>query len=111
MRGKVIVMTNLKPRPLAGFNSNGMVVCASNPEHTKVELLVPEGAIGERLYLDGLEELFPTVEVPVIKKSKVLEKTVEHFATDGEGFVVWKGLRLRTKAGYVRSTILNGKVS
>lgn len=27
MKGKVIVMCNLKPRPLAGFNSNGMVVC------------------------------------------------------------------------------------
>ena len=36
MTGKVIVMANLKPRPLAGFNSNGMVVCASNAEHTNV---------------------------------------------------------------------------
>jgi tRNA-binding EMAP/Myf-like protein len=51
MRGKVIVMANLKPRVLAGFTSNGMVVCASNHEHTKVELLVPEGPLGERLYL------------------------------------------------------------
>lgn len=59
MRGRVIVMANLKPRPLAGFNSNGMVVCACNAEHTKVELLVPEGPLGERLYLEGLEELFP----------------------------------------------------
>jgi tRNA-binding EMAP/Myf-like protein len=111
MRGKVIVMANLKPRPLAGFNSNGMVVCASNHEHTKVELLVPEGIIGERLYLEGLEDLFPAGEVAIVKKSKVLEKVVEHFATDAEGFVVWKGYRLRTKAGFIKSTIQSGKVS
>jgi len=43
MKGKVLVMANLKPRPLAGFNSNGMVVCASTPDHTAVELIVPEG--------------------------------------------------------------------
>lgn len=43
MKGKVIVMANLKPRPLAGFMSNGMVVCASNADHTVVELLIPEG--------------------------------------------------------------------
>lgn len=30
MNGKCIVMVNLKPRPLAGFQSNGMVICASN---------------------------------------------------------------------------------
>jgi aminoacyl tRNA synthase complex-interacting multifunctional protein 1 len=51
MKGKVLVMTNLKPRPLAGFNSNGMVVCASNADHTVVELLIPEGEAGERVYL------------------------------------------------------------
>ena len=53
MKGKVIVMANLKPRPLAGFESNGMVVCASNKEHTNVEIIVPDGARGERVYLDG----------------------------------------------------------
>lgn len=44
-------MANLKPRPLAGFQSNGMVVCASTPDHTAVELLIPEGDNGERVYL------------------------------------------------------------
>jgi aminoacyl tRNA synthase complex-interacting multifunctional protein 1 len=43
MKGKVLVMANLKPRPLAGFQSNGMVVCASTQEHDKVELLIPSG--------------------------------------------------------------------
>ena len=53
MSGNVIVMVNLKPRPLAGFASNGMVVCASTPEHDNVELLIPDGEIGERIFLEG----------------------------------------------------------
>jgi|JI9StandDraft_1071089.scaffolds.fasta_scaffold649656_1 aminoacyl tRNA synthase complex-interacting multifunctional protein 1 len=51
MKGKVIVMANLKPKPLGGFESNGMVVCASDIDHKNVEILVPDGPIGERLYL------------------------------------------------------------
>lgn len=51
MKGKVIVMVNLKPRPLGGFPSNGMVVSASTAEHTDFELVHPEGEISERVYL------------------------------------------------------------
>lgn len=51
MKGLVIVMANLKPRPLAKFMSNGMVVCASNADHTDIRLIVPNGQIGERAYL------------------------------------------------------------
>lgn len=51
MKGKVIVMANLKPRPLGGFVSNGMVVCSSDKDNTTFELLVPDGPLGERLHL------------------------------------------------------------
>jgi aminoacyl tRNA synthase complex-interacting multifunctional protein 1 len=46
MKGKVIVMANLKPKPVGGFVSNGMVVCSSDKEHKQFELLVPEGPLG-----------------------------------------------------------------
>lgn len=74
MKGKVIVMANLKPRPLAGFLSNGMVVCASNADHTAVELLIPEGELGERIFLEGYQELFVQGDIaPVLNpKKKVL---------------------------------------
>ena len=58
MTGKIVVMANLKPRKLAGFSSNGMVVCASNSEHTQIELLIPEGEPDERIMLEGYEQLF-----------------------------------------------------
>lgn len=111
MKGKVIVFANLKPRPLGGFNSNGMVICASNQPQNQFDLLCPEGPLGERLYLEGFEELFQTGEeiLPVIKK-KTLEKCKQHFSTDADGYVIWKGIKLRTKAGPVRSKITNGLV-
>lgn len=51
MKGKVIVMANLKPRPLGGFESNGMVICASDKDKKNFEILVPDGPVGDRLYL------------------------------------------------------------
>lgn len=112
MKGKVIVMANLKPRPLGGFQSNGMVVCASDKPQTFFELLVPDGQLGERLYLEGYQELFPGGEYirPLMKK-KTLERCLLHFATDQEGYVVWKGIKVRTKAGYIKSKIIEGSVS
>ena len=46
----VLVLCNLKKRNLVGFPSHGMVLCASNADHTAVELVVPpEGSqLGDR---------------------------------------------------------------
>jgi tRNA-binding EMAP/Myf-like protein len=114
MTGRVLVMANLKPRPLAGFNSNGMVVCASNADHTVVELLIPEGELGERIYLEGFEELFPQGQLqPVLNpKKKIVERCLEHFKTDEEGYITWKGIKVRTKAGLIKAaTVRNGNVA
>lgn len=113
MSGKVLVMANLKPRPLAGFNSNGMIVCASNHDHTVVELLIPEGDLGERIYLEGFEELFPQGQLqPVLNpKKKIVERVLDHFKTDEEGYVTWNGIRVRTKAALIKAaTVRNGHV-
>jgi len=40
--GLVCVLANLKTRKLAGFPSTGMVLCASNADHTAVELMRPD---------------------------------------------------------------------
>ena len=52
---KVIVFANMKPKKLADIMSEGMVLCASDPERTKVELMRPsnDSAVGERVTLDG----------------------------------------------------------
>jgi tRNA-binding EMAP/Myf-like protein len=46
MSGPVLVMANLKPRKLADFMSNGMVVANSTTDHSQVCLIVPQGVLG-----------------------------------------------------------------
>lgn len=59
MSGLCLVMVNLKPKKLGGFPSNGMVVCASNEEHSVVELLrPPEGVeVGERITVENYTKI------------------------------------------------------
>lgn len=39
---KIIVLTNLKPRKLKGIESQGMLLAASNKDHTKLSLISPD---------------------------------------------------------------------
>ena len=52
----VLVAANLAPKKLAGFPSNGMVLCASDAAHEKVVCVDPPAgaAVGERVALAGL---------------------------------------------------------
>eukprot|EP01034_Spumella_vulgaris_P032472 gene32472-40076_t len=70
---KVIVLANLKERPMAGFKSQGMVLCAVNGDHTVVKLLAPPAAaqVGERVSFPGfVGEAAPAAQVA---KKKILE--------------------------------------
>lgn len=95
----VLVLCNLKARSLVGFPSHGMVMCASNADHTKVEFAVPpEGAkIGERVMFEDCEG-DPEAENKVAKK-KMFEKLAPDLKTDESGVVVWKGKKSVTSAG------------
>ncbi len=55
LQGYVVVFANLKPRKLAGVESNGMVMCASNADKSVIELIrPPEGSkVGDRVQLTG----------------------------------------------------------
>ncbi|AFZ79004.1 methionine-tRNA ligase, putative [Theileria equi strain WA] len=52
---KVCVLANLPPKVLRGEESNGMVLCVSNEDHTVVQLLEPpsDTPVGERISFDG----------------------------------------------------------
>lgn len=63
----MVVLCNLKPRNMRGIKSNGMLLCASNEAHTKVEpLMPPEGSkVGERVaYGDDETATQPEPETP-----------------------------------------------
>lgn len=103
----VLVLCNLKKRNLVGFPSHGMVLCASNADHTSVEFVVPpEGAtIGERVAFEGIEMKDPEAENKVAKK-KIFEGLAPDLKTNDEGVVVWKGATATTTKGPVKA--LNG---
>lgn len=112
----VLVLCNLKERKLAGFPSHGMVLCASNVDHTVVKLVsVPvEARVGERVTVAGieygLEGAAPYAENKV-GKQKVFEKIAPFLRTGTYGVPEFCGRPLLTSAGVCTSPITNGSVS
>ena len=112
----VLVLCNLKARKLAGFPSHGMVLCASNEDHTEVKLVsVPVDAkIGERVTVPGFnfegEEAAPFAENKVGKK-KVFEKIAPYLKTSEYGVPEFGGRPILTSVGVCTSPIKNGSVS
>ncbi|KAL7492732.1 hypothetical protein ACHAWT_001774 [Skeletonema menzelii] len=112
----VLVLCNLKARNLAGFPSHGMVLCASNEDHSVVKLVsVPvEAKIGERVTVPGFnfegEEGAPFAENKVGKK-KVFEKIAPFLQTSEYGVPTFGGRPLLTSAGVCTSPINKGSVS
>lgn len=88
----VLVLANLKPRKLVGFASNGMVLCASNTEHTQVKLVEPpaHAKVGYRVVFPG----FSTESMPLtpaqVQKKKVFEALAAGLKTDSQGRCMFK---------------------
>lgn len=102
-QARVVVLCNLKKKPLGGIPSHGMVLCASNADHSAVEFVIPPpGAkIGERVEFANVETVEAKPENQVAKK-KLLEKlVVDLLKTNEEGVMVWKGNVSQTSDGPV----------
>ena len=105
MSGQLLVIANMKPRKLAGFESQGMVLCGSTDDHTQVELLLPttECKVGERVFLEGKEDLtetWNTDRMPVLNpKKKELEAVLPLLLCDEEGYATLNGKKLTTQSG------------
>jgi methionine--tRNA ligase beta chain len=108
----VVVLCNLKARNLVGFPSHGMVLCASNDDHTKVKFVVPpeHAQVGERIMFDGVEMKPPEAENKVAKK-KLFESLAPFLKTNGEGQVVWKEFVANTSVGPLMAELVNAQVS
>lgn len=113
---KVLVLCNLKARNLVGFPSHGMVLCASNADHTKVRLVNPpiDAKVGERVTVPDFdfesEEGAPYAENKIGKK-KVFEQIAPHLVTSKYGVPEFLGRPLMTSAGVCTSPIPDGSVS
>ena len=111
MQGRlVIVLANLKPRNMRGIKSHGMLLAASNAEHTLVEPLAPPAgaAPGERVWF-GDERAQPAPAEPnQVQKKKHWETAQPALATDGGRVVAFRGRPMATSAGPVTAATLAG---
>lgn len=81
MKGKCVVFYNLKPRPMAEYTSEGMVMCVSSSDKNNIELLRPEDdtPLGTRL---NLFEKNLELEDVGFMNSKKMKKFLELLTTD-----------------------------
>jgi methionine--tRNA ligase beta chain len=107
---RVLVVSNLKARKLAGFESHGMVLCASSNDGTVQFIEPPDDAkIGERVIVKGFDGE-PATENQVIKK-KMLDTIFPDLKTNNDGVPCYKGVPLSTPAGPCKPSIPNAMVS
>jgi len=112
----VLVLCNLKERKMVGFPSHGMVLCASNADHTDVRLVNPpvDAKIGERVTVPDFdfenEDSAPFAENKIGKK-KIFEKIAPHLVTSKYGVPEFLGRPLMTSEGVCVSPIPDGTVS
>jgi len=110
---RLLVVSNLKSKKLAGFPSSGMVLCAAETNEDgseKVEFVEPppDAKIGEVITFEGLPTPEP-LSGAQIEKKKVWQACAEGMKTTSDGVAAWNGHAFMTSAGPCKSsTIKNG---
>ena len=107
---KVVVLCNLKPRPLKGIVSAGMLLCGSNEDNSQVEpLIVPDGAINGELISFAGHASAPLE--PGNKSSKIFSKICGNFKVNDKGEATYDGAVFDTSGGPITSSFLQGSIS
>jgi methionine--tRNA ligase beta chain len=94
----VVVLCNLKPRAMRGVTSYGMLLCASNADHTAVDpLAAPEGAeIGELVTFTGHRAA--PVEAGN-RATKAFDRVAAELTTSEDGVAMFQDVPFQTSAG------------
>jgi aminoacyl tRNA synthase complex-interacting multifunctional protein 1 len=112
---KVLVLANLKARNMRGIKSHGMLLCASNDDHSEVEpLAAPEDAVnGERVYFGDDQEQDEAALPNQLQKKKFWEACQPLLKTDASGVATFNGDRsMMTSAGVVKAfKLVNATIS
>jgi len=113
---KVLVLANLKARNMRGIKSHGMLLCASNADHSEVEpLSAPEDAMnGERVFFGTSSEEQGEPALPnQLQKKKFWENCQPLLKTNDSGLAIFDGsLPMMTSAGQVRANrLFNASIS
>eukprot|EP01104_Vermistella_antarctica_P007663 TRINITY_DN187_c0_g1_i2.p3 TRINITY_DN187_c0_g1~~TRINITY_DN187_c0_g1_i2.p3 ORF type:complete len:112 (-),score=28.41 TRINITY_DN187_c0_g1_i2:298-633(-) len=104
-----IILANLKPAKLRGIASHGMVLCASDDDHTKVDIVdPPAGAVvGERVTVAGYEG---DADRQLPPKKKYPELCYPDLKTNDKLQAEYKGIPLLTSAGPLTTKNVQGGI-
>mmetsp|Transcript_4191 Transcript_4191/g.10097 ORF Transcript_4191/g.10097 Transcript_4191/m.10097 type:complete len:101 (-) Transcript_4191:845-1147(-) len=94
---------------MRGIKSFGMLLCASDAEHERVEPLLPpeDAGIGERIFFgEGGENQAQPESANKVQKKKLWEGVQPDLKTDSEMVANFKGIPMLTSAGAVRAPTL-----
>eukprot|EP00386_Alphamonas_edax_P007850 GDKI01025986.1.p1 GENE.GDKI01025986.1~~GDKI01025986.1.p1 ORF type:complete len:127 (+),score=49.02 GDKI01025986.1:1-381(+) len=108
---RVIVLCNLKPKALKGFESHGMVLCASNADKSKCELLKPPAGakIGELITWPGHQGEHDAV---LNEKKNPFSKVQPDFKTSDSKVALYKDAPFTTSAGPVTcDSVVGGSIA
>eukprot|EP01053_Blabericola_migrator_P000855 Blabericola_migrator_1__854@NODE_120_length_13560_cov_140_919884_g26_i1_p4_GENE_NODE_120_length_13560_cov_140_919884_g26_i1NODE_120_length_13560_cov_140_919884_g26_i1_p4_ORF_typecomplete_len390_score73_27tRNA_bind/PF01588_20/1_3e20_NODE_120_length_13560_cov_140_919884_g26_i11184913018 len=92
---RVVVLANMKVKNLRGWPSHGMLMCASNADHSKIELMSPPECAkpGDIVRFEGYDS--PPDEVLSTKKNQEpLPHILKHLVTDENCVGRFKGARM-----------------
>ena len=94
----VAVVCNLKPAKMRGILSTGMVLCASNDDHTAVDpILIPEGStVGSRIMVEGYNR---EPEAQINPKKKIFEKIAPDMVVSKDGVCQYRSKNFITDVG------------
>jgi len=109
----VVVLANLKPRTMKGFESQGMVLCATGSDG-KVELLRPpvDAKIGERVSIEGVEMLEADARLNEKSGKAPLVAVSPGMRTTADRKAAYKGAVWQTSAGpVICENVMDGQIS
>jgi len=108
---KVVVICNFKPAKMRGILSSGMVLCASNDDHTSVDPIIPPDGVpnGERVTFAGYEGE-PMAEINESKK-KVFATCAPDLIVSPDGTCTYKGVPFMTSKGTIKGTIIGAHIA
>lgn len=106
----VVVVANLKPSKLKGVESAGMVLAASNSDHTEVQIIDPpaNAVVGERVTFTGHDG---APDAQLNPKKKIWDGVKEELRTDASCIAMYRDIPFMTSAGPCRaSTLANSTI-
>ena len=99
MMGLALVVNNLKTKKVMNTISHGMLLCAANSDKSEIELIRPgkEFMIGDRVILEGIQEVECAAEVDIEK----VDKYLSNISVGNDMCILFCGIPLRTKSGKI----------